>query len=652
MQQTVRNLFPVALILFTALLAWLTYSIFGDAALARISQSERVQKMVLLDRLQAQVERSYRYGNMSWLEESLTGVAVEPHVVAISVLDERGVLIAGLDRAQVGQPVGDIIEPLSDSHRGLQGELVSLIGSGKPSQLLVSQRGEFIGAVYPISLALTETGFAQKGYLWFEKDLRPQQRAALKQIGLQTLALMLGVGFLAVCLGLLFHVVVTRRIGKLITAMSKVSAGDLDARVSITSNDEFGELGRYFNDMLDRREATERALTQSEKLKSIGTLSSGIAHDFNNVLQAIAGYSRIARSRVESNDLGDVIEYLDHIEAARRRATSLVERILSFSRAPDADFRPVLVQQVLKDTMPLLRSTFPSTIRIQSDVDESCPSVRSDATQLSQLLTNLCTNALHAMEDRGGTLSINVKQSTLAESNTTLTGRIPAGDYVELSVGDTGTGIDSAILDRLIDPFFTTKDVGKGTGLGLSIVHGVVSTAQGGLIIDTEPGAGTTVRVLLPRAVDDKGAVLQKSTNDVAPVVDDTCHVMLVDDEIAITKTTAALLEREGCDVLAFNSPEEALVSVADADVRTDVAVLDYTMPGMTGLDLAHRLEQTRPELPIILATGMLDHGEFERRRSGNIVAIVRKPYETSMLLTTIRKAVANAAMLQDAVEE
>ena len=639
MRHTVRNLFPLTLILFSALLAGLTYSLFGDAAATRVVNAETSSKRIFLDRLQSQVERSYRRDELDWLQDSVTALATERHLLNVLVVGADGVVITSLNREDAGLTIDAVLDSEADGLRQLRVRMREIAAQSEFSRILLSTQSDFIGAVYPVELVGADAAVAprQRGYIWFEKDLRPAKTVALEQVRLQTLALTLGMAFLALCLGALFHVVVTRRIDRLIDATQRVAEGDLDARVEITSNDEFGVLGEHFNDMLDRRRVVEKALNQTQKLESIGTLASGIAHDFNNILQAISGYTGLARSNVDDPEA--VKTYLAKIEMGSARAKSLVERILSFSRARETDFRTVDLQSVLRDSIQLIRSTFPSNIRIRVDIDETCRPVFADATQMQQVITNLCTNALHAMEETGGELVVKLSERAIKQPLQTLTGRLHPSVYIELSVEDSGIGIPRENVDRLLDPFFTTKEVGRGTGLGLSIVHGAVSDAGGGLLIDSEPGKGTKVRVLLPRAEAD----IESVTIDELPMPDQpepaSLSVLLVDDEMAITESTALLLRESGCTVHAMNNALDAIDFVSTRGDEIDVAVFDYMMPDMTGIELANRVSDLREDLPVLIASGMLDEDELMENRPSNVVSIIHKPYKTRALYQRVREA-------------
>lgn len=641
MQHTVRNLFPVALVLFTILLSFTSYRFFADTAVRRVGTDEIAQKRVAMEQLQAQVEHSFRLGDLDWVQETFAALAVEPDLVNAFLVGDNGEVLASSRRADIGRQHSEFLTASNPDLVSLRQGIFRSVQTQAPPLLELSDNGDFLIAAYPVALVGTGSELAQlpAGIAWLEKDLRPQIAAAREQVRLQTIALMSGVGFLAFCLAVLFHVIVTRRIEKLTSTMKDIATGELDARVRIQSNDEFGLLGQYFNDMLDRREAVERALNQSQRLRSIGTLASGIAHDFNNILQAIIGYTLVARSRVSADD-EQLRGYLDRIEAAGQRAKSLVQQILSFARASDASYSAVCLQEVLEETMLLIRGTFPASIRIDVRADAACRYVYGDATQLQQVITNLCTNAMHAMEEKGGALTISLHEEKLVKPVQTLAGRLQPGTYAMLSVRDTGVGIPADNLDRLVDPFFTTKDVGKGTGLGLSIVHGVVSQAGGGMLIDSAENRGTTVTVLLPLAdgCPDAAAGSVDGTGSFSGLLQ--CRLLLIDDEPDILSSTAIMLGDSGIRVVARDDAGQALDYLATHVDELDVVVVDYTMPKMTGLEFAARALEVAPSVPVILATGMLDHDEFRQRRTANVARIVGKPYDIDELRRNIQASV------------
>ena len=400
-------------------------------------------------------------------------------------------------------------------------------------------------------------------------------------------------------------------------------------------------------DITERRKTEERLresegqLQQSQKMEAIGTLAGGIAHDFNNILQAILDFCNIMQES-QNREEEFLQRCLGEIEKGGRRASELVSQILTFSRVSEVNFRPHRLAGLLQETLKFMRGSLPATIDIESTFDPVCGKVMCDITQMHQVLTNLCTNAYHAMEDRGGVLTITLEQVTLHDTLDTLSGPIPAGRYVRLSVSDTGVGIEPAIQRRLLDPFFTTKDVGKGTGLGLAMVHGIVKGMKGGLLIESEVGAGTRVQALFQEA----SGVLEETEviNPGTIPQNGIGHLLLVDDEEGIARLMKIQLENRGYTVNTFNDPLLVIEEYLKHGSEYDLVLLDYTMPKMNGIDLAHELLAINPALPIILCSGVLDYGSSAREKAQGISAILKKPYDVNQLLAAINRALGTVA--------
>ena len=385
----------------------------------------------------------------------------------------------------------------------------------------------------------------------------------------------------------------------------------------------------------EKRSKLEQQLLQAQKMDSLGTLAGGIAHDFNNILQAILGYTKMAQENKNGN-AEKLDRYLKEIEKSGHRAADLVEQILTFSRKTDVKTEILIVPPLIEEALKFIRSSIPSTIRIESDIDHSAAHIAANATQFHQVVTNLCTNAMHAMEEEGGTLSVALKGLSLDSPIETLNGQLKPGDYIQLSISDTGIGIDPEAMHEILDPFFTTKDVGKGTGLGLAVTHGIVSAMAGGLTIKSEVGKGTTVLVTLPVAMESE--VDELSNIHPKPQLRGKGHIMLVDDEEVITELATLMLENQGFTVDVFNDGSSAIEGAKENPRNYNLALLDYTMPGMTGIELATELETLIPGLPVVIATGKLDKSALDQSNSKNIEEIIQKPYSSIELLAAINR--------------
>jgi PAS domain S-box-containing protein len=368
------------------------------------------------------------------------------------------------------------------------------------------------------------------------------------------------------------------------------------------------------------KEQLEVQLRQSQKMEAIGTLAGGIAHDFNNILGAILGYGELALQHEAAQS--ELRRYLDNIMHATERAKLLVERILGFSRSGLGDRVPVNVQSVLVEVLELLPASLPTDISLQSRLDAGDAAVIGDATYLHQVAMNLCTNAIQAMEP-GGVLSVVLERAEVADPAILSRGSLARGPYVRLAVSDTGTGISAAVLERMFDPFYTTKDVGEGTGLGLSLVDGIVTDLGGAIDVTSTVGVGTRFEIWLPiagesaiPAIEVPGALPQGSGET----------VMIVDDERPLVALAEEIIASLGYEPVGFDSSGAALEAFrADPD-RFDLVLTDESMPELLGTDLAQAIRRLRPDIPIILMTGYGGTQLASRSADIGLSDVLRKP--------------------------
>ncbi len=388
-------------------------------------------------------------------------------------------------------------------------------------------------------------------------------------------------------------------------------------------------------DITDRKKM-ESKLIQAQKMEAIGTLAGGIAHDFNNILYPIMGYVEIM--------LDDTVEdsqqrhRLNQVLKATKRAADLVKQILTFSRKTDQGFKLMKVQTVIKEVIKLSKSTLPSTIEIHQDICNNCGLIMADPTQIHQVAMNLVTNAYHAMGDEGGKLEVTLKEVELGAEDMKDPAMIP-GPYVCLTVADTGAGMDRAIMDRIFDPYFTTKEKDKGTGLGLAVVHGIVKSYKGDIRVYSELGEGTALHVYLP-VIDTQ--VETEKTEDIAPIQKGTERILLVDDEEPIVQMEKEVLEQLGYHVTARTSSIEALEAFRAAPANFDLVITDTTMPNMTGVQLSQKILSTRPNIPIVICTGFSEQIDDERAKIMGISGFVMKPVIRSELAKIIRRVLDN----------
>jgi CheY-like chemotaxis protein/anti-sigma regulatory factor (Ser/Thr protein kinase) len=361
-------------------------------------------------------------------------------------------------------------------------------------------------------------------------------------------------------------------------------------------------------------------------MEAIGTLAGGIAHDFNNILTPLMGYAELALGRMAPD--GPVRDDISQVLAAARRAVELVRQILAISRHDKIDAQvPVALDLLVKETVRFLRASFPANVEIGTRLEPGCPPVFGDSGQLQQVLINLCTNARDAMLPKGGVLDIAIES---AEG--------PGGEpLVRLSVGDTGDGIPPGNLDRIFDPYFTTKPKGKGTGLGLAVTQGIVRGLGGRIHAESVVGRGSVFVVTLPAS---KGAVPlpQGEASSVVPRPGGG-HVLVVDDEEAIRKLLARMLPTLGYGMTACSDAGEALALLRAAPSRFDAVLTDYTMPGMLGLDLAREVLRIRPDLPVPIGSGFAEGIDEEAVRKTGLSGFLSKPYTLAYLGDALGRA-------------
>lgn len=384
-------------------------------------------------------------------------------------------------------------------------------------------------------------------------------------------------------------------------------------------------------DITDRKRMQEE-LFQAQKMEAIGTLAGGIAHDFNNILSIIIGYTELAKYDAQPGSRHAV--NLEKVFEAGNRAKELVKQILAFSRQEEISPIPMQLQSLIKEALKMLRSSIPTIIEIRDDIDSKCGVVLADPTQAHQILMNLCTNANHAMEETGGILRIQLKNTSIGNSKQQLALNINSGEYVELIVSDTGSGIGSDVIDKIFEPYFTTKERGKGTGMGLSIVHGIITDYGGGITVESKLGKGTAFHVYFPTVAKEE-LLLAK---DVEKIPLGSERILFVDDEELLAKMGKDMLARLGYDVTAQNSSLEALAIFQNNPNAFDVVITDQTMPGMTGADLSKRILQIRPDIPIILCTGYSNLIDEDSAKVLGIKEFVLKPLTNEVIAKLIRK--------------
>lgn len=399
---------------------------------------------------------------------------------------------------------------------------------------------------------------------------------------------------------------------------------------SITYGGKRAVLGNTMD--ITERHQMERLLYQAQKMKAIGTLAGGIAHDFNNILSAVIGYTELA---LGETGLGErPRRYLEQIHKAGERAGDLVKQILTFSRSEEQERKPVLIGPVITEGIKLLRSSLPSTVQITQDITEKPTLLLSDPIQIHQILMNLCTNAAHAMREKGGVLDIRLEQEKINIDRALHPFNLTAGNYAKLTISDTGCGINTSVMERIFDPFFTTKGPGEGTGLGLSVVYGIVRDHGGAIDINTVLGKGTTVNVYFPIEKTEKP--LAEQTPEQIPGGSE--RILFVDDEADLVELGSVMLTSLGYHVTAKTSSTEALVTFRAHPMSYDLVITDMTMPNMRGDVLAKEILKSRPDIPIILCTGYSEMISEEKAKALGIHRFVMKPLFKKDLARIIRE--------------
>ena len=381
----------------------------------------------------------------------------------------------------------------------------------------------------------------------------------------------------------------------------------------------------------------EAQLRQAKKMETIGTLAGGISHDFKNILTPILGFTDLVMQTLPETH--EVQEDLQKILTAARRANELVNQILTFSRQTEAEKRPINLNQIIEESIPLLRATIPTTIDIDLDISSNSSFILADETQIQQVIMNLCTNAYHAMEELGGSMSVKLSEKEFYESQTLGSTTIEPGKYVVLKVADSGKGISKENIDRIFDPFFTSKKVGKGTGLGLSVVHGVITKQRGVIHVESEIDFGTTFTIYLPYY--DKGDEHVSAPVRVSNSIRGEEKILVVDDEEINAFVLKRMLSNLGYKITFTADSEEAAQMIKTNPKQFDLIITDQTMPRLTGLELASIANEVRANFPVIIITGSMEL-IHQKEKYTQVRDILVKPFEINDINRAIRKILDN----------
>ncbi len=434
---------------------------------------------------------------------------------------------------------------------------------------------------------------------------------------------------------------------KIKTAFERVKSGDFSYRLNGISGvkhskiiaDGFNEMAHALENQAKKQKKTqkekdllEERIRHYQKMEAIGTLAGGIAHDFNNVLFPIQGYAEMFLEELPKDDPKH--EMAQEIFQAASRAKELIEQILTFSRQGKMKNQIVSIQIIVKEALKLLRSTIPKNIVINQYINSQCKPVFADPTNLHQVIMNLCTNAFHAVQEKGGSIDVILEEvSVMTDGQYNISG-LPPGDYICLTVSDTGCGMDKNTLEQIFNPYFTTKKEGKGTGLGLSISYGIIKKLNGNIKVSSQPNKGTTFHVYLPVTSITKNREYEDNVN----VEKGTERILLIDDEESIVEMETAVLQKYGYRVSAFTSSIEALNAFKKEPGSFDLVLTDMTMPDMTGDILVDHIKHIRDNIPVIICTGFSENISNGNYADKGADGFLMKPVSIDKLIGEIRK--------------
>ncbi|MCP3662486.1 MAG: response regulator [Gammaproteobacteria bacterium] len=403
-----------------------------------------------------------------------------------------------------------------------------------------------------------------------------------------------------------------------------------------------------FSDISERKQGEveqmrlQQELQQAQKMEALGQLTGGIAHDFNNIIGIIMGNSEMALSRYGDEIPEKMVNYLKTTMKASERAKDMVAQMLVFSRSGSEDSDPLQFAPLIKENVKMLHSILPSSIRIELSCEEDLPSILMHPTKMQQLMMNLCINARDAMGGIG-TLTIGLKWHRDIDEKCSVCHKQVKGDWIELKVSDTGCGIDPESLNRIFDPFYTTKEIGKGTGMGLSVLHGIVSSHEGHVLVESDPGVGTTFRILFPPVAEEVPASDEFNRSSDLLLHGAGEDVLIVDDEPDLAEYIGDLLELHNYHATIKTDSLEALRMFQKDPDKFSLLITDQTMPGLTGVELVEQLREIRSDFPAILCTGYSDsiNKDDAERRS---ICFLGKPIDADKLIQSAGELLGSTA--------
>ncbi|MFH1154144.1 MAG: ATP-binding protein [Pseudomonadota bacterium] len=425
------------------------------------------------------------------------------------------------------------------------------------------------------------------------------------------------------------------------TVIGIIVAGNIETPKKLGRNDKnlmMGVAQQIGNDYQKQkfeaqREALKNQQQHLQKMEALGVLAGGIAHDFNNLLTPIVGYTELCLRTGDSDN--SLKGYLDEVHGAALRAKQLVAQILAFSRQENQISEAMEISPIVSEAVKFLQASLPPTIRFNTSIAENVGKINADPTRIHQVVMNLCTNAYHAMKQNGGVLTVSLADKSITSGKLVNTLQLTPCRYAVLTISDTGHGMNRATLEKIFEPYFTTKEKGEGTGLGLSITHGIVKQFNGHICVDSEPGKGTAFTVYLPQT---ETEVNLPEDNSPAPEESGTEKILVIDDEPNIAELLKEMLEKIGYTVTAHTDALEAMERFRSAPKAFDLVITDMTMPGISGADIATEILRLTPDIPVILCTGYSEIINDRKAQAIGIKAFLGKPISMKKLAATVRR--------------
>jgi len=409
-----------------------------------------------------------------------------------------------------------------------------------------------------------------------------------------------------------------------------------EAEVTISPvRDAWDKITNYVavNRDVTREVMMEKHLRQTQKMEAIGTLAGGIAHDFNNILAGIMGYTEMCL--YDTPEGSEMHRWLKRSLLACERGKALINQNLMLSRAHETEQRPLYIKVIVEEALKLLQATIPSTIKIRHKINPETDAIIADTIEIHQVLINLCTNAIHAMGDLEGVLSVTLDNVTFEAHDAERYIGLSPGDYVQLNVSDNGCGMDADTIEKIFEPFFTTKKIGEGTGMGLSVVHGIIKRNNGFITVYSHPGEGSKFQILFPST--DKRT--EKEHDETVSLPTGKEHILLCDDDAMLADVTSEMLTGLGYTLTSRTSSAKALETFRASPAKFDLVITDQSMPRLRGTELAKKIKQIRPNVPIILCTGFSELVTPAKAHAMGIAQFVVKPYVRREMAVSVRRA-------------